>query len=631
MAISDAPGSIGFNFDAFGNTFDVAEAIGDDENAELDSIFAMLNRGMLPTLEGKRSLDFANEMARNLGVMSFDLGKLGGTSDSGLGAAMSAALGAQQTAQNLGGRNASEFNLEASIAEAMNAFEEANPPTAPTGAEPATTFSVVDKHGRTLDTLDPAHNLSFDPAQEFDDFSVPAPAVDLDDPQGNTQGLAAATAAQNAIGNFDPTTGRFAPSQAAIDAQKAKEDAAAKERENHALIGLVPQAMRSIIDFLERDKSRQMEMQHDGRFALGMFNDDQNRNFAGDFTGEVGGTMPGDFGPGGESPNPIVDLFRSLDELIPNNTVDNQQFVEPEVFDELIESINESGPGLDPTVATQFRRAAVNPTALKSEFQASQLEELLGLGNPFDTDAELRALLEPAFNEFVGSIDPNASLGQFESAFDLPNLQATTFDTERTRRRNLFGEDVATASAPFADFFKDTDDDTIIESILDERQKGPQKEISTAQARGNLNALGAFNANQALKEQRLAGSERLNTIGGSILNVNQRDIDDLFGVAERQATSFPLSSSVFDVSPFTTQAQSIADARTASLEEDIRTGLGTETLFDPSKALSTGASAGGLVGGNSALGGSAPLLDAISQRATGSRTKQRGLGTQGAF
>ena len=146
--------------------------------------------------------------------------------------------------------------------------------------------------------------------------------------------------------------------------------------------------------------------------------------------------MPGNLEglSGGE--DPFMSLFGSMN-------------VGPNVFDDIIGSIS----GLDPTDIDQFRRAIVDPEALKGEFQASQLEELLGLGNPFDTDAELRALLEPAFNEFVGGIDPNASLDQFERVFDLPNLQATTFDTERTRRRDAFGEQVAAAQQPFADFF----------------------------------------------------------------------------------------------------------------------------------------------------------------------------------
>ena len=438
--------------------------------------------------------------------------------------------------------------------------------------------------------------------------------------------------------------------------------------------------------------------------------------------------------------------------------------VEPNVFDDILDDIPPNV--FDPTDIDQFRKAIVDPEALKSEFQASQLEELLGLGNPFDTDAELLALLEPAFNEFVGGIDPEASLSQFESAFDLPNLQATTFDTERTRRRGIFGEQVAQARLPFNDFFdliegegggtvvplsgsprlpgtrtptrmpmpsfspptsealigagfpgdfftnpihkrptkpditlpsgmtvpgqifRDmteshffpegltledlppfvqdeptprpsdfdlgalpvgifnsdtplgpkiipeptfTADDEIIQAILDERMKDPQRQISTAQARGNLNALGAFNANQALKDQRTAGQERLGTISNSILGLNQRDLDEIFGTAEQEARSFPLNSSVFDVSPFVSQAETLGAERTTQLESDIRTALGTETLFDPGAALSTGASAGGLVGGDSALGGSSPLLDAISQRRRSTRAKKRGLGTQGAF
>ena len=481
--------------------------------------------------------------------------------------------------------------------------------------------------------------------------------------------------------------------------------------------------------------------------------------------------------------------------------------VGPNVFDDILDDILPNV--FDPTDIDQFRRAIVDPEALKGEFQASQLEELLGLGNPFDTDAELLALLEPAFNEFVGGIDPEASLSQFESAFDLPNLQATTFDTERTRRRGIFGEQVAQARLPFNDFFdliegegggtvvplsgsprlpgartpishplmpsfshpisgeavsaalaggnpntlqnqqnlvnagitprpphhpglvfppdwapasinpglppgdsvahqfaalgprkggsisrpkvegeetapttgpifqpanlegvtvhqlhqailkqlpggggslpvgifnSDTSlgpkiipeptftaDDEIIQAILDERMKDPQRQISTAQARGNLNALGAFNANQALKDQRTAGQERLGTISNSILGLNQRDLDEIFGTAEQEARSFPLNSSVFDVSPFVSQAETLGAERTTQLESDIRTALGTETLFDPGAALSTGASAGGLVGGDSALGGSSPLLDAISQRRRSTRAKKRGLGTQGAF
>jgi len=657
------------SFDPFGGSF----GIGGAENANIDAsakaIAHALSQGFPRGRLGQRGTihgvpssgsffdeDFEGQLLEEFGTFlgtspsasapsGMSLRPISsGTTAAGIATAqaiMAAVAEAKAKAVNQGGMAIDEFDPQNAIANALNQYAAINPPTSPnapiepvsvaprphprqpTNARAYTTPSQFDtwSMGPNSGSLyDTAHN-QFDPTSNIGLRDIPDEASPgsfngvLGDfgVEGFNPSMSRGQVALAAVG-LDPNSSH---TQAAVDAAFGVDATNSKGVDtsgtsNHAVAS---HAAGNTMDFSSL-----------GKFGLLMnlvqaFARSDQRHDPTQFEG-----MPGNLEglSGGE--DPFMSLFGSMN-------------VGPNVFDDIIGSIS----GLDPTDIDQFRRAIVDPEALKGEFQASQLEELLGLGNPFDTDAELRALLEPAFNEFVGGIDPNASLDQFERVFDLPNLQATTFDTERTRRRDAFGEQVAAAQQPFADFFDlipndpqsmnpvFTADDDIIQAILDERQKGPQRQISTAQARGNLNALGAFNANQALKDQRTAGQERLGTISNSILGLNQRDLDELFGTAEQEARSFPLNSSVFDVSPFVSQAETLGAERTAQLEPDIRTALGTEALFDPGAALSTGASAGGLVGGDSALGGSSPLLDAISQRRQGTRTKKRGLGTQGAF
>ena len=213
---------------------------------------------------------------------------------------------------------------------------------------------------------------------------------------------------------------------------------------------------------------------------------------------------------------------------------------------------------------------------------------------------------------------------EFRQVFDNPALGRNILASEEDLRRQAFGGQIAETFPGGA--FQPLDD-SIIQSIVDERAGPARQQISNLQARGNLNPIGGQQANLFLSGQEEGATGRVKEIEQSVLGGAQRDVDLLRGEAETKASGYRLGDELFDIAPFAEQREKLVTGRQGSLGEDVRSAIGTEPIFDMNEALRTGSRAQGPVSGAAP---NTAFLDAIAAREMAGRSDKRGLGTRGS-
>ena len=232
-------------------------------------------------------------------------------------------------------------------------------------------------------------------------------------------------------------------------------------------------------------------------------------------------------------------------------------------------------------------------------------------------------MAQQMFQRDIG-LGPDVTEQQVSDSFAGSNLGDLILQQEEADRQTGWNQqigDVFTGQA-----FQPLDD-SIINSILDERQGTSQQTLANYGARGNLNLTGGQTAQRILGEQREKGATRLGEIGRGVLGGSQRDVDVIRDRATGAASDYKLGDPLFDIGPYQQERQQLVTEREGSLRPDIEGALGGEPLFDVGAALGAAGRTQGVVSGPQAS-----LLDTIAARQGGSeRYKERGLGSRGVF
>jgi hypothetical protein len=272
----------------------------------------------------------------------------------------------------------------------------------------------------------------------------------------------------------------------------------------------------------------------------------------------------------------------------------------------------------DPTVSVAAGSPFNRQTALDELIAGTQT----GTVNP--------GIADQYFNDIIktGILRRNEALGgdvtqqRFETEFGSSRLGEELLGQESSRLRDVAtGQigDVFTGKA-----FEPITDDAAVSNILSEQRSTALGDIARFGSRGNLSATGGATAGQFIAGKEPAARSRLEEIGSSVRGLGQRDVDVIRGRAEQLAAGFNLGDEFFDIAPFAAERESLVRERTPGLEQDIRTQLGAERLFDPQAAISEAAGTQGLVSG-------APtFLDEIAARGGSAIRRDRGIGTIGS-
>ena len=295
----------------------------------------------------------------------------------------------------------------------------------------------------------------------------------------------------------------------------------------------------------------------------------------------------------------------------------------------LEQALNADIPGLDDALINEAGFNAAGVQALRNEARNALSQETF---ERLQAETANPGLLEDEFNKILASgiesrnigLGPDVTEAQFREAFATPELGNIILGEEETARRQGFQQDIGQAFP--GDAFQSIDD-SIIDSIVAERRGPAEQQISSFEARGNLNPLGGKTAAQEIESQVPTARERIGEIGEGVLSGSRSAIGDIRDRATQTAGEFKLGDELFDVTPFSEERAGVISTRTEALPTDLRTAIGSEPIFDVSGALRTAGRAQGLVSG-------APkqsFLDAIAAReGSPSRRTSRGLGSRGS-
>ena len=222
-------------------------------------------------------------------------------------------------------------------------------------------------------------------------------------------------------------------------------------------------------------------------------------------------------------------------------------------------------------------------------------------------------------NEALGD---NITQGQFNAAFDTNFLGQGLLDDETYRLRDEANRKVD-AFFPGNSFA--TLDDSIINSIVQERAQVPREQISSQLSRGNFNTTGGRTANEFISRQFPSAKQRVGEVSQGVLGGYQADLHELRDQARHSVSNFNLGDDLFSIAPFVEQRGNVIDRANASARQDVVTALGGEPLFDITGALQSGGRAQGVVSG-----GGSPVLNTLASRQGGDDRDRRGLGTRGS-
>lgn len=259
------------------------------------------------------------------------------------------------------------------------------------------------------------------------------------------------------------------------------------------------------------------------------------------------------------------------------------------------------------------------------------LEELIGRTqgntiNPGIGDYYFNDIIRRGLTGRDQELGDNITENQFNNAFSSDFLGQGLLDDETT---NLRGQATDRLNQVFTGNAFDPLDDSIINSIVQQRAEPARKQISTAVARGNYNPTGGRTANQAIDFQTPAATSRVREIGEGVLGGYGKDISALKDTAQTGISGFKLGDDLFDVSPFAEQRSKLIEDKSQSLQGDISDAIGNEPLFSSGDALAKGGRVQGVVSGQPS---NQSFLDTIAAReAQGARnSRSRGLGSRGS-
>lgn len=237
------------------------------------------------------------------------------------------------------------------------------------------------------------------------------------------------------------------------------------------------------------------------------------------------------------------------------------------------------------------------------------------------------------YNEFAPDIESELDriyksipYGASGSDYFDPNLPASVLNRVEGQRKTKYLTDVENMFTPdyTTNAFADTSDDDIINRILDEQFGTAQSQLQSQRDRGQLLSSGYDSALSDLGKQRQVGSSKLQEVGGRVLTRNRGAIDEVIGKAKQGAAGYRLGQT-FDPTVYKTQAETKRNELSGRLENDVRSELGGENLFDITSVLQRGYQSQGAQNT-----GRASILDALTQREE-QRKQQRGVGSEGAF
>ena len=271
----------------------------------------------------------------------------------------------------------------------------------------------------------------------------------------------------------------------------------------------------------------------------------------------------------------------------------------------------------------------LNTGAAKSAFDnaiggVDSLVEELGLtGQGFASDARTNLLdILRDFTPGAGQVNTfnsllNADVGR--------SLGQQALDTKTQEFQN-FGNTQISSIFPEDGF---NIDQSIIDSIVEDRIGQGSKLISNQQARGNFNPIGAQNANTNLQAQKPEIRQQVSDVAQSFVPAVNDRFNDIRTRAQEANNSFVLGDDLFDVTAFTDERDNFLNDQSTGFRSQIDDAIGSNPLFDIDSALGAGRRTQGLVSGGPRGGG---ILDTLAARqAQGGSTQQtnRGISTTG--
>ena len=174
-------------------------------------------------------------------------------------------------------------------------------------------------------------------------------------------------------------------------------------------------------------------------------------------------------------------------------------------------------------------------------------------------------------------------------------------------------------------------DQSIIDSIVNERLDQGSQIIAGQTARGSLNETGAANANEQLQSQREGITGQVSDIGTSFIPGIDSTIGDIRGRATEANQGFQLGDTLFDIAPFSEESSNFLNDQSSGFRGQVDSAIGSDPLFDISGALAAGRKTQGSVSGPAQSGS---LLDTLAAREQsgvgGGGNTNRGVGTSGS-
>ena len=253
----------------------------------------------------------------------------------------------------------------------------------------------------------------------------------------------------------------------------------------------------------------------------------------------------------------------------------------------------------------------------------SLVEELGLTGQGFASDARTNLLdILRDFTPGAGQVNTfnsllNADVGR--------SLGQQALDTKTQEFQN-FGNTQISSIFPEDGF---NIDQSIIDSIVEDRIGQGSKLISNQQARGNFNPIGAQNANTNLQAQKPEIRQQVSDVAQSFVPAVNDRFNDIRTRAQEANNSFVLGDDLFDVTAFTDERDNFLNDQSTGFRSQIDDAIGSNPLFDIDSALGAGRRTQGLVSGGPRGGG---ILDTLAARqAQGGSTQQtnRGISTTG--
>lgn len=176
--------------------------------------------------------------------------------------------------------------------------------------------------------------------------------------------------------------------------------------------------------------------------------------------------------------------------------------------------------------------------------------------------------------DLEGGVDPNSffTTDQFASGFNDAQTRART--KNQAAVTNTFKPGFESTLLP------DSDIDSIVDSILGEKQNLAQTQLDFQGKRGLLTPQGSEAARTGLGNQAQAARSTLSGVARGALDKNRGDILDIVSDAGSAASGWQLGNDPFDVGTYQTRVNDRAARERGEFGGDVRAALGNTELFD---------------------------------------------------